>query len=419
MHPGKPIIILFAGLALFLCICGCEKKTVEPKDVSTEVTAPEPAAELTDKPIEDFRVELLEIAFDTATKIPVKPHIKDRSLAQEKVILACIELDQAARAGEYTGKIDNWRRGLCYAYLAFYSAEKGFREPALEHLARAEKIAGMDFSQEWRRDRIRVTNIQTRELLGLAPEGEASETEIVESEKGKEVVTPAVVYDAALFDERTQKLDDLLAKGDFDLTKNALTAYAQLFNFYYDDGERRNLAEEKIKTSWDKLPGVIRVDLLMQMAGYALDHSDPEKALALLNEAQEFLEGGSWPLENRIPYVSKLAELRFRAGDKERAQSDADMLLALYEEQGDTIVNIWRAGALRPLAEACQSMGDTEKALRVYKTAVEEGVDNPNSRPRAEDLSATCCSMALSGVEPDAELWERIRGIHKGLKEPW
>ncbi len=64
-------------------------------------------------------------------------------------------------------------------------------------------------------------------------------------------------------------------------------------------------------------------------------------------------------------------------------------------------------------------MDDTAAALMVYKRAVEEGVENPNSRPRAEDLSATCLSMALHMVEPDAELKNRIRQISEGLGDPW
>jgi hypothetical protein len=126
-----------------------------------------------------------------------------------------------------------------------------------------------------------------------------------------------------------------------------------------------------------------------------------------------------WPLQHRIAVIGKLTALRFRAGDEETARSDADAALALFAEQGKNIVNIWRAGALRPLAQAYQVMGDTATALSVYKRAVDEGVDNPNSRPRAEDLSATCCSMALYAVQPDAELDTRIRQIKDGLADPW
>jgi hypothetical protein len=117
--------------------------------------------------------------------------------------------------------------------------------------------------------------------------------------------------------------------------------------------------------------------------------------------------------------MARQAALRHRAGDRDQARRDLDQALALFDSQRKGIVDIFRAGALRAVAEAYQSMGDDRTALRVYKKAVEEGVANPNSRPRAEDLSATCRSMALKGVEPDAELWARIRHIQSGLGQPW
>jgi hypothetical protein len=64
-------------------------------------------------------------------------------------------------------------------------------------------------------------------------------------------------------------------------------------------------------------------------------------------------------------------------------------------------------------------MGDKSIALSMYKQAIEEGGANPNSRPCAEDLSATCCSMALAGVEPDEELWMRIHQAYGALGHPW
>jgi tetratricopeptide (TPR) repeat protein len=117
--------------------------------------------------------------------------------------------------------------------------------------------------------------------------------------------------------------------------------------------------------------------------------------------------------------MAKLAALRFRAGQIEKAQEQADKALELFESKRDRIVNIYRAESLQPLAEAYSMMSNTPRALAVYELAVTEGVANPNSRPRAEDLSATCCSMALHAVEPGAELWERIRTIHEGLGDPW
>ena len=76
-------------------------------------------------------------------------------------------------------------------------------------------------------------------------------------------------------------------------------------------------------------------------------------------------------------------------------------------------------GVLRPLAEAYLAQDDVATARTLYAQAVEAGVANPNSRPRAEDLSATCCSMALHGFEPDEALWARLVAVRASLAEPW
>ena len=96
---------------------------------------------------------------------------------------------------------------------------------------------------------------------------------------------------------------------------------------------------------------------------------------------------------------------------------DASMPRMMPERE--QIVDIYRAGVLRDLAEAESVMGDAASALALYAQAVEEGVHNINSRPRAEDLSATCRSMAVHGVAPDPELRERMAAIFEGLGSPW
>ncbi|OGL48932.1 MAG: hypothetical protein A3H37_07710 [Candidatus Schekmanbacteria bacterium RIFCSPLOWO2_02_FULL_38_14] len=390
--------LLLAGFMLFLFTAGCGKQ-YRIDDVAQNKFGV--VGFLTDKPLAAYQNELLDLAFETASAIPINPHIKDRSLLQEKVVAASLELDQPLRALSLIKNIGNWRRGAGYADLAFYCARRGYAGEVQQYLDLAVQIS--ESAEGWRRDQIRVKIANTYTLLGQTRQADQFETGVIDSESGKVAEVKAMIA----------------GEDDFDEQMNALEACTNLFNRFYDDAERRSLVEEKMKTSWGKLPIFKRIELLTELAGFALDHEDKAKALELVNEAQLFTDGAQWRPEHRIPMISKLVELRFRASDRQKARTEADALLALFDSQGDKIVNIYRAGALRPLAEAYQSMGDTSAALAVYKWAVEEGVENPNSRPRAEDLSATCLSMALHGVEPDAELWTRIRQINKGLGGPW
>lgn len=372
---------------------------------------------LEDKQLAAYQNELLDLAFETASAIPVKPHIKDRSRAQEKVVAASLELDQPRRALACIEKIDNWRRGAGYGDLAFYCARHGLIDEAQQYLNLAIQV--LDTVEDWRRDQIRVKIANTYTWLGQTIQADQFESGMLDSEWGKVAIVKAMVAGEDQFDAQMKALDALITSGSFDAMENALKACANLFNRFYDDAAQRSLVEEKIKTSWDKLPIFMRIELLTELAEFALNHADQDKALELVNEAQLFMDGAQWRPEHRIPLMSKLIKLRFRVGDRQKVRIEADALLALFDSQRDKIVNVDRAGALRPLAETYQSMGDTAAALAVYKRAVEEGVENPNSRPRAEDLSATCLSMALHEVEPDAELWTRIRQINDGLGDPW
>ena len=137
-----------------------------------------------------------------------------------------------------------------------------------------------------------------------------------------------------------------------------------------------------------------------------------KKARALADETK-------WAPEDRIPLVARLAGLRFLCGEHDPAKADADAALALFDAERTKIVDIYRAKVLRSLAESYQTLGDTGDALRCYIRAVDAGVENPNSRPRADDLAATCASMAIHGVPPDGELWERLVAIGDKLGPPW
>jgi tetratricopeptide (TPR) repeat protein len=408
------ISLVLSGFSLFLFTVGCDKQE-RTGDVAQGKY--DMVVSLTDKPLDDYQNKLLDVAFEAASAIPIQPHIKDRSRAQGKVVETSLELDQPLRALRCIEKIDNWRRGAGYADLAFYCAKHGYTGEVQQYLNLAVQIS--ESAEDWHKDHIRMKIANAYTLLGETQQADQYVKDLADVESLKVAKVTAMIANDDHFNEQMKALDALLVSSNFDIVENALKVWTNLFNRFYDNTERRSFVEEKIKTSWDKLPIFKRVELLTDMAGFALDHADQAKALELVNEAQLLMDGAQWRPEHRIPMISKLVKLRFQAGDRQKSRIDAGALLALFDSQRDKIVNIERAGALRPLAEAYQSMGDTATALSAYKRTVEEGVENPNSRPRAEDLSTTCLSMAVHGVEPDAVLWTRIRQINDGLGDPW
>lgn len=411
-----------AVAAMFLSGSACSDARAAAVSLEDQIPAERESRALADAPIDAYRTELLELAFDAVTKMPIEPHIKSRSRGQEAVVAACLELDQPRRALAYIEKIDNWRRGAAYADLAFYCVQHGDTSEVPYYLEQARRISedpGDEAELDWRKERIRTKIARTYLLLGEDEHAAELEAGASTVELGRVEAVRVERLDAQAFDERLKEVDPAVAAGDFDHVRSVLESCAQLYDRFFDDHVRRALVAEKIKSSWGKLPVLVRLELLMELTRTALDHEDRGEALQLVKEGRVMLDGAQWTPDARIPLAAKLAELRFRAGDEAKARAEADEALALYRAEGEKIVDIYRADSLRPLAEAYQAMGDTPAAMAIYRKAVEEGNGNPNSRPRAEDLSATCCSMALRGVEPDAELRALISRIEEGLGSPW
>ncbi len=392
------------GFGLLICVSGCRQES-----------EPETRSSGSDIRLADYQERLLDIAFAAASAMPIQPHIKNRSRAQEVVVTTCLELDQPQRARRYIEQIDNWRRGAAYADLAFYYAQHGVMDQVEPYLEMAAQVP--DDTEGWRKDRIEVKIAATRAYL--RQDQAVEEPNVVASELGPLIRARAMACPPTAFDQQMAVLSRCTEAGNFEATVNVLAAYADLYHRFYAEPERRARIERTIKDTWKDVPVLVRVDLLMQLAQTVLTHSDQAKALELVDEAKTIMDDATWQAQFAIPPMAKLAALRFRSGDEAAALGQAQVALELFEAQRETIANIYRAQMLRPIAEAFHAMGDTVAALDLYKRAVEAGMENPNSRPRADDLVATCCSLALHAVEPDQVLMARIREIGTGLGDPW
>lgn len=376
---------------------------------------------IADKPLEAYRTELLDLAYETASALPDTPFIKDRARLQETIVEACFQLDQPDRALRYAERIANWRRGACHADFAFYCARHGDSADAKRHMEIARDIANSasknEDSQDWEIDEIKVRIARTLAVLGQTSNAAEWAAGVVDSEFGKVDAATTAVATSETFDRLIETLDVCAKSGNSDRLRNTLETCVQLFGRFYDDAERRSRMETRIKASFTSLPTLIRVETLMNLSEIAAEHRDTAMAFELLKDARATLDGGRWAPEDRIPLLARQAVLRYRAGDASSARRELDAAVAMFESEHEKMPNLLRAGVLRPIAEAYQVIGDEGTALNVYARAVDEGADNPNHIPRTNDLTATCCSMALHGVEPYGSLKLRMREICDGLSQ--
>lgn len=392
----------------------------ERHDAAAETHGQE--AKVVDVPIEPFRLELLELAYDAVSRFPLHPHVKNRSRAQEEVAVTAMELDQPRLALRYFEGIENWRRGVGYASFALYCAKHGDAIEARHYLDIAEAIVDSEEIQEdqtWRRDRIRAKIALTHRELGDDDAAAAFEANLGASETQGQLAARAERMTEGDFDFQMAAIDEIAQVGSFELVQNALALCVELYDRFYENDARRAAAGEKLRTSWSSVPLSVRIDMLGRLAEIELEHGDGEAALAIVDEARALFDQHTWTLEFHLPIVARLAELRFRAGKEKQALQEARAAIATFEERKQTLQEIFHADALVPLAAAFARMDAPQTALEVYGWALDAGARNPNARPRAEDLLLVCCSMAATGTEPDDAVWERLRKTRDGLVDPW
>ncbi|MCY3000997.1 MAG: hypothetical protein NTV21_04260 [Planctomycetota bacterium] len=388
---------------------------LRPMDAGqTEPVAPSASA------VAPWREELVERAWRAATAMPLVPHVKNRSRAQESVVDACLELGLAGKAEKLALEIVNWRSAAALSSVALHHARGGRAEEARRVAHATEALITKntaEAAQEWQDERVRARLAATYVWIGDKADAARLAPGIGESEAGAVQSAVAAKTSPEDADARFAAIDKAVTAGGFENVRNALQACAELHARCWDDVERRERAERTIREGWSLLPLRVRIDLLASLAKTRIEHG--AEALALVTEIRTLIDGAQWLPEDRAPLRAQVATLRYQAGERQEARRELDAALAGYTKDRTEIVDIYRAGALRPVAEAYATMGDPDEARRVFARALEEGTLNPNSRPRADDLVATCLAMAKAGVEPDATLRVRLEQIAGAFGDPW
>ena len=389
-------------------------KTAAPKEApQTERSEAKGAGSvriaLPDATLQPFQAELLELAFDGASALPLEPHVKNRSRLQHQVVTASIELEQPQRALRFAEALVGWRRGAAYGELAQCCAKLGDSQAARELTARARDVADHlegEEVQDWQIERIQAKAAEAELALHQDQAARASETS-------------AATDDGSGFDAEWSALEPALAAVDFEQLRQALRDCAALLDRNDANVEQRGVVEARMRAAWKPMPDQVRVEAATLLSESALAHGDREHALALQDEMLEWIEQASSMPDGYVQMLARWARLRHRSGDAAGAQRAAEKAWNAYTAGRERILDIDRADALLPLAETWHALGDGARALSLDALALEEGQRNPNSRPRVEDLTAICLSLATQAIEPDAHLLESLRAARKALGAPW
>lgn len=387
-------------------------------------------ARVTDAPIAPFRRELLQFAFEAASSFPLEPHAKSRARAQERLVVAAFDLDQPLLALGFAPQIADWRRGAAYADFAWYSARHGAKAEVPRYVALAEGVLAQERrdpdDQDWHGDTIRLKIARAWQAAGDAAKAEQAAKDVDALSTGavdrqwSEAMTERVErLTPASVDDELAAIDAGFEAQDLGAQFTTLLLVARIHGKFYGDARLRGATEARLLERFVRLPPDLRLAALTALVENCVDHSDDENAVRLIGEMVEVLDGAHWRPTERIQQLAHVSELRARAGDGVRARAELESTLRLYHQQRDEIESWERAATLRPLAVVWHLLGDEQQAEGLLSLVVEEGAENPNARPRCNDLVDTCIAMAKHEIRPSARVLERLREVRDGLKDPW
>lgn len=422
-----------AVLALLFADRGAASTDVPGDDSATAATSVAVAADeatadrpvVRDAEIEPWRLELIRLGFDVATRIPVHPHVRDRSRVQGDVLEAMLRMDQPLAVRELCKRIENWRRAETLSRIALHLAEQG-ADPSVvrEYIEISDANHPADL-ERWRHDRIEVPLARALVRIGAIEEAARLERAFEVDSQGVVIDETTATMSPEEFALLVPQLDGIVEQGSLDQVMNVIEILIGLHARFYEDPDRRAVLEDRVDAAAvrGKVPHDLRVKYGLRLADEANRRGDLVRGRELSERARGVLDGihvrTPFPAEFLIPIVGEVALRRAEAGDSEQAREEIEEALRALEAGRKYISDVFRARALRPVAVAAVATGDRELADRVFLEVVEVGATNPNARPRAEDLARTLAAMALAGHEPSEELRKRIDEIAEGLGDPW
>lgn len=401
------------GIAWFGGACGNESAA----DVrSAEETTDGPALRA------DAR-RSLDIGFAAASKMPSQPHGRTRARLRADIAESALEVGALDACESYLAAVEGWRKPFVTARLAEALAARGNAARAGTKLSEAVAALAPEsaalFTQDWQRDRVRAQVARALIVSGKAEAAASYLKDLVPSEASRTLPLEASRTSPANFRAMMAAIDGCLATNDFDRMQFGVEALLSFPTSVMTDSAMFDAVESKCVATVSKFPVEFRAQALTRLAGRALELNEPVRARRLLDAAEASVAAAAMLPEDGLPVRARAVALRHAAGDKEAALVAFSALESEFAARRDRIVDIRRAGVVRAFAEAAWRMDRKSRAAELWLRALEEGNTNPNSRPRAEDLAATCRSIVSVGAVPDAAFLARADALLQGLGDPW
>ena len=377
--------------------------------------------------VEYWRVELLEFAGTSAEKLPLHPHIRNRSVAMLEVVDALLALGALDEAKSLGDRIPDWRRAVAHARFAEAVLKRNGKDalsvarPSLEiatNLAAPNRV-----DQEWHRTDILISMARAWVAVGEYDKAQS----LVEGEQiedyqvgvvGSEINAARDATEAEL----KQQLSEHRATMQLQLMDRSQTAIRSLLKLYgrfYHEVAQREQIESTIKSGWGGVPLEIQIRTLVALGRHAINSQDLETAFRLAGEAKAMVRDANFSPQWFIRLMSPVAALTHASGREGAARQMLDECRVLFDASFQEINPVYRNRTMVDLAEGYFSIGDPVEACAAYLEGFEHSAENPNGRPQMQAIVQVACSYAIHAESENEEVSARLRSVGEALSAPW
>jgi tetratricopeptide (TPR) repeat protein len=361
-------------------------------------------------------LDALNFAFRFATAIATDA--RDRSRAQEAVVLDLAALGAIDQALERAEWIEDWRRGTALADLAVALVQEGKAEEARKVIARAEEFRkGVT---DWKGLRIEAHISQALAALGEVAPSRKIASELAASDPrqyaGRAAATVASAHAVrGEFDEAMLALAGLGDETDLEIAWWRTAGYLGVARQAHLSRPERLKALDAARRSAETVAGWKRAETLESIAEEYRLLGQQNSAREALNAADRIVVPLAPTMPIKAPLLSNLARAWARLGEKPHARS---LLRQALEELPQALL-IDRPAILANIAGSYGEAGDEKEERRLYDRALESAEGLVNARPRALAAVEICRSLARRGQSLDDPTRQRLERLLGGLKAPW
>ena len=381
-----------------------------------------------DRALAPSQIELIDIAFATATAMPLRPHVKD-ALAGPGGRRGGVPRAGPAHAGARLHAADRElapRRPLSRTTRST-APRRGSAagvEPLLEKRRKiADDLAKLESSQDWQRDRIRA---RSRARLARARSTRAGAALVRRRRHGlggrdarrrggpgSPIPRPPI--------EQLAAMDDVVAKGNLDQIRNGLDACVEIFGALLRGrrAARAGRGEDQERLEENPRRGRHRPVPAPREDGFGARRRDEGRG-ARRGGAEDPRRG---EVAARGPHPTGGARRRspvHGAGEQKAAPRNLDASSRPTPTSASGSSTSIAPASLRAVAEAYAAIGRRAARARDLPARARRGsrqsqLPSPGGGPRRD----VACRWLAARIEPDPILCVRIRQIRGGLGDPW